>query len=414
MRQSTKQKCASNERLAETTAGGGIEVPPDVLEETPSQKQDDDKPKQSQATRLIQAASTGADFWHTPDGDAYATIVVGDHAEHWPVRSKGFRRWMQHEHYRGSGVAANAQAVQDAIGALEGKAIYDGPEYSVFVRVAEYQGRTFIDLSNSSWQAVEVDDRGWRIVNGPPVKFRRSKAMLPLPTPIQGGSIGALRRFINVHDDDWPLVMAWLVASLYRGPYPLLVFSAEQGSGKSTATKALRSLVDPNSAPLRSEPRNQHDLAIAANNGWVVALDNLSYLPGWLSDALCRLSTGGGFSTRTLYENDEETIFDATRPAIITGIEDVVHRGDLLDRALIVNLPTIAEKDRRAEKEFWTEFEEARPAIFGALLTAVSAVIRNLPNTKLDDLPRMADFALVAAAAEEGMGWPPGTFLCGC
>jgi hypothetical protein len=48
-----------------------------------------------------------------------------------------------------------------------------------------------------------------------------------------------------------------------------------------------------------------------------VALDNLSDIKPWLSDCLCRLSTGGGFSTRTLFENDEETIFNATRPVIL-------------------------------------------------------------------------------------------------
>jgi hypothetical protein len=378
-------------------------------DESPAEEK---KEKQSQATRLLKVATDGATFWHTPDGDAFATMFVDEHAEHWPVRSKGFRRWLQRAFYVGSGAAANAQAVQDAIGALEGKAIFDGPEHGIFVRVAGHDGSIFIDLANPTWQAVEVSPRGWRIVNDPPVKFRRARAMLPLPTPIKGGRIADLRRFINVADTDWPLVLGWLVAALFpRGPYPLLAFSAEQGSGKSTAARTLRSLVDPNSAPLRCEPRDPRDLMIAANNGWLVALDNLSHLPAWLSDALCRLSTGGGFSTRTLYENDEETIFDAMRPVIVTGIEDVVTRGDLLDRSLIVNLPTIAEKDRRAESEFWSEFEVARPVIFGAVLTAVSTALQNLPSTELDTMPRMADFALIATAAEKGLGLERGAFL---
>jgi hypothetical protein len=152
-------------------------------------------------------------------------------------------------------------------------------------------------------------------------------------------------------------------------------------------------------------------LAIAANNGWVVALDNLSYLPTWLSDALCRLSTGGGFATRTLYENDEETIFSAQRPVVITGIEEVATRGDLLDRSILVTLPTISEKHRLPESVFWRQYEVAQAMILGTLLTAVSASIRGLPHVRLAQLPRMADFALWASAGEQAMGLGAGTFM---
>src|SRR5436305_515316 len=81
--------------------------------------------------------------------------------------------------------------------------------------------------------------------------------------------------------------------------------------------RLLRSLVDPSVTPLRSEPREVRDLMIAATSGWVVALDNLSRLPQWLSDSLCRLSTGGGFATRELYTDSDEVLFDAQRPALL-------------------------------------------------------------------------------------------------
>jgi hypothetical protein len=150
---------------------------------------------------------------------------------------------------------------------------------------------------------------------------------------------------------------------------------------------------------------------IAANNGHVVALGNISVLSPWLSDALCRLSTGGGFSTRTLYENDEETIFYGVRPVILNGIDVVAERSDLLDRSLLINLPIIPEDRRRPEAELWGAFERARPRIIGALLDAVSTAIRRLPETKIERLPRMADFALWAASAEPALGLPEGCFL---
>ena len=150
---------------------------------------------------------------------------------------------------------------------------------------------------------------------------------------------------------------------------------------------------------------------IAATNGWIIPLDNLSHLSPWLSDALCRLSTGGGFSTRELYSDFEEVIFDCQRPVILTGIEEVATRGDLLDRSLIVTLPNIPEERRRPESEIWREFDEARPRLLGVLYDAISVALRNLPTTTVDRLPRMADFALWATAAESALAMQPGGFM---
>ena len=135
--------------------------------------------------------------------------------------------------------------------------------------------------------------------------------MLPLPKPEGGGRIEDLRPFVNVPDDqDWCLLVAWVVASLKpSGPYPVLVLHGEQGSAKSTTAEVLRSLIDPSIASLRTAPSEERDLAIAAHNAWVLSYDNMSGVPLWLSDALCRVATGGGFATRTLYEDAEETIF---------------------------------------------------------------------------------------------------------
>ena len=156
-------------------------------------------------------------------------------------------------------------------------------------------------------------------------------------------------------------------------------------------------------------PREERDLFIAANNGHVLAFDNLSALPPWLSDTLCRLASGGGFAVRQLYTDQDEVLFDAARPVILNGIEDVITRPDLADRALFLTLPSISEAQRRPEKELWREFELARPRLLGALLDAASHGLRALPHVRLDRLPRMADFALWAAACETAL-WPSGTF----
>ena len=245
---------------------------------------------------------------------------------------------------------------------LEGKALYDGPELPVYTRLAEHNSAIYLDLGNAQWQAVEITSSGWQVIDTPPVKFRRAKGMLPLPEPVRGGTLAALRPFVNLaSEDDWRLLVSWLLAAFRpTGPYPVLVVYGEQGSAKSSLVRVLRALVDPNTAALRTTSREERDLVIAATNGWLIALDNLSHLPDWLSDALCRLATGSGFATRELYTDADETIFAAQRPIVLNGIEEVATRGDLLDRAITLYLPTIPEDQRKDEKVFWEDL--SRPA----------------------------------------------------
>jgi hypothetical protein len=333
----------------------------------------------SQATALVQLAAD-AELFHTPDSEAFATITVDGHRETWPCKSKAFRRWLARRFYVQHEKAPGSQALQDAIGVLEGKALFKGSEYPVYTQLAEHNGNIYLDLGNAPWEAVEITVDGWRIVTDPPVKFRRARGMLPLPHPSTGGSLDGLRPLINMDDDrQWMLLKAYLVQVLRpRGPYPVLVLHGEQGSAKSTTSRILRALIDPNTAALRSQPRDARDLIIAVNNEWILGLDNLSHLSPWLSHAICRLATGGGFATRELYTDANEALFEAQRPVILNGIEELATRGDLLDRAIITYLPAIAEERRRPEAELRQAFDAKRPALLGALLDAVSLALRTV------------------------------------
>src|SRR6185437_6218954 len=171
---------------------------------------------------------------------------------------------------------------------------FDAPERVTHFRVGGLDGRLYLDLGDETWRAVEIDATGWRVIDNPPVRFRRAAGLQALPAPVAGGSVEALRSFLNVRSDvDFVLVIAWTLACLRNcGPYPVMVLSGEQGSAKSTFSALLRALLDPNTAPLRALPREDRDLFIAASNGHVLAFDNVSGLPAWISDTLCRLATG--------------------------------------------------------------------------------------------------------------------------
>jgi hypothetical protein len=294
---------------------------------------------------------------------------------------------------------------------LDARANIEGDAINVYTRVAGHNGAIYLDLGNDDWDCLEITKDGWHVIHNPPVAFRRSNGMLPLPVPKQHGDVNKLREIINVENDtDWKLIVSWLIGALHpTGPYPVLALNGERGSAKSSATRFLRQLIDGSEAPTRDVPKEPRDLAIAAHNNWILALDNLSSLPQWLSDALCRLATGAGFATRSLYTNDKEIIFNARRPIVFNGIEEVATRGDLLDRAIIVTLPVISK--RMTETSLDLLFEKARAEILGGLLEGIVSALGRLEKTIIADPPRMADFAQWVVAAEYGLSWPGNVWL---
>ena len=352
------------------------------------------------------------ELFHTPTGVAFADFITEGRRETWPIRSKRFRTWMQRCYYQATGGAASAAEIRSALDLLEARAQFDGPERKVHVRIAEHGGRIYLDLADEQWRAVDIGPDGMaggRMPTSALPPACRDIAAVRYPNKV--GPIEALNSFLNLAGrNDFVLIVAWPLAALRAGgPYPLLAISGEQGSVKSVLSKLLKALIDPNPALVRSLSRQERELMIAANNGYLLAFDNLSGLPNWLSDALCRLATGGSFAARQLYTDNEEILFEAARPILLNSIEEVVSRPDLADRAIFLTLAPVGETQRRPGSELWREFEIAQPRILGVLLDAVVHGLRAMSDVHLEALPRMADFALWATACETAR-WPAGTF----
>jgi hypothetical protein len=372
---------------------------------------------QSRADRLIGLASdAGLELFHDPDQQSWASVRVDTHWENYPIRARAFQLFLLRIYYLNTGESPGAQAIRAAAELFEAQALFDGEECPVHLRVAEHGGRLYLDLCDRGWRAIEIDHDGWRVVDRPSAKFRRTRGSQPLPEPEHGGSLEELRLFFNVDRHGWILIRAFLVAALRPGfSLPILVAKGEQGAGKSTACRVISSLIDPRTSALRGVPREVRDLTAAARNSWLVCFDNLSRLPEDLADAACRLATGGGFGGRQLYSDHDEAIFDATRPLVFNAIPDLgTARPDFLDRALIVEFLSITPEGRRDEAEFWREFSERRPRILGALLDAAVVGLCNLPQVRLDRPPRLADFALWVSACEEALGMKPGEAMAAC
>jgi hypothetical protein len=270
----------------------------------------------------------------------------------------------------------------------------------------------FLDLGDPSGRAVKIRADGWLVVDRPVVHFRRPEGLLPLPTPSHDGSIDLLWSYVNLRNSDFRLLVAWLTAALRPvGPYPILSLHGEQGSAKSTLARVIRLLIDPQACPLLAQPKSTRDLMATALNGWLLAYDNISAVPDWLSDSLCRLVFGGGFAARALFSNDDRSVIHAQRPVILNGIADFVRRGDLIDRTVFLHLLPILPISRRSENEFWRSFHADYPRILGGVLDAVVAGLHTLPSVSLTELPRMADYAQWGEAVGRGLGWESESFL---
>jgi hypothetical protein len=273
----------------------------------------------------------------------------------------------------------------------------------------------FLDLGDSSGGAIAIGDHGWSVVDRPDVYFRRPEGLLPLPLPARGSSIDLLRPYVNLTEPDLRLMIAWLTAALRPvGPYPVLVLNGEQSSGKGTLARILRHLIDAQTSPVLALPSRMENLMTTAVNGWLLAYENISSIPDWLSDYVCQLAFGGGFASRTLFTNDERSVIYAQRPVILIGITDIVMKGDLRDRSVFLNMTAIPDDSWRTERAFWPAFRADYPRILGAVLDAIAGGMRELPSVDLKTLPRMAEYAEWGEAVGRALGWGAGMVPTTC
>lgn len=365
-----------------------------------------------QRDTLLEALD-GAELWHSPEKAAYATISVNGHRENWRIDSSAFQRWAAGQFYRATGGAPAGQMLADALRVLSVRAIEEGRCHKPMMRTGWENGESWLDLCDNDWRAVKITSNGWEVIEQPPVKFVRSETMAPLPVPEAGHLIEEFRGHVNADDNDYSLIVAWLVAALWgrASAYPVLALGGEQGSGKTTMARMLRTLADPSAVPALALPKDERDLFVQAMSGHTLSFDNVSKVDAWFSDAVCRLSTGSGFLTRKLHSDSEPFWFQGSRPVLLNGIPSLTDRADLAERALTVRLLRIDETTRQSEDDFWLEWTKVLPGILGSLLDAVSSAVRRYDETKLQRSPRMADFARLMAAAEPGLGWEAGAFM---
>ena len=371
----------------------------------------------SQTDRLVHLAQRQYKLGISTDGEPFAVPKDGPFiAKELRTSSDGLRAELVVAYLECHGKVPSSSLLADAMLAVEGLARQEVPT-ELHLRSVVNRDALWVDLGGPLGLTVKVTPQRWSIESRAPVLFRRTPLTgeLPLPTtaaadapdaalPSAMVGVERLRRLIGLdpHPEMWNLVLGWLVTALRSNiPRPVLALVGEQGSAKTTTARMLVGLVDPSPAAVRSAPRNDRDWHTVAAGSAVVALDNLSGVPDWLSDLICRAVTGEAYPRRRLYTDGDIVVDAYQRSILLTGIDLGALRGDLLDRALVLELPRIAENQRRPQADVMAEYEAARAEIFCGLLSLIAATLRHESNVRLKSLPRMADHARLLAALDE-------------
>lgn len=362
----------------------------------------------SVAAQLVQIALDRYDLFVSEDGRPYAVENDGPNIA-LPLRGKaGLRARLAKVYAAESGHtrAAGQSALSDAMTVLEGYAD-EGERRATPIRVAWHDGSIVVDLGTPDGRCVIVGPDGWRRESRSPVTFRRSGAMKRLPDPTRDGDgLAKLRGLLNIEDDDFRLLVGFLVAAFIPDiPHPILTFTGEQGTGKSSAAKAVISLIDPSGAPKRTAPRDVKEWSRQASASWALCLDNISTIPVWLSDALCKAVTGDGIVDRALYTDDDVIVLEFRRVLALTTIDAGALRGDLAERMLSLELQLIPDHERREEAELERAYADAHASILASLFDLLAEVLAVRDSVTLERKPRMADFARVLAAVDKVCGW---------
>jgi len=289
----------------------------------------------------------------------------------------------------------------DALTCLVGEALEKEPT-PVHVRIAPRGDDIVIDLGTANGEVIIVNQDGWDFAPDGDVLFRRTALTAAFPRPDKNGDVYALRKLLNMSDKTFQLTLGWLLAGLIPDmPHAIAFLGGVQASGKSTAGEFLTRVIDPSPAPLRTQPKDIDDWACTADGSWCLCIDNVSYIPPWWSDALCKCVTGDGLIKRTHYTNSDLTVLSFRRVVMLTSIDAGALKGDLASRLLMLELDDIPNSSRRDDKALKSEFNQMQPYIFGGLLNLLVRVRRELPRFADAPAPRMADFSKVLSALDE-------------
>lgn len=375
----------------------------------------DPKSKNNQANVLLEAILSNKDVvvFHDEQKNGHIALEISGHQEILPLKGKAMRRWVAREIYTGQKKVPSGEVIKNVLGVLEGKALFEGEEIQLQNRVAWYNNELFYDLTNKSHEVIKINEDGWEVLDKAPIIFKRYPHNKNQVMPVKNGDVNLLLNYVNITNPEHRLLLlVFLVSCFVPGiPHAMLVIFGAQGSSKSTLSKLARLLVDPSLIEVASFPHNQKELIQALAHHYFLFFDNVSHINEEESDTLCKAITGGGYTKRELYSDDEDIIYSFMRCIGMNGINLVTTRPDLLERSLLLELERIDSSNRKTEKELYQSFFTDLPVILGGVFDVLVKALKIQPTITLDCHHRMADWSLWGCAIAKALGYSQEEFL---
>lgn len=354
--------------------------------------------KESVAKKLLQLVEN-FELWINQNDEKFITVFIDGRIKNIKIDSKEFRDLLQFFYFQKYGKPTHTQAILEAISTLSGKALCEGKKVRSFVRIGKLEDIIELDLVN---KVVRITADEITTTN-PLCKFVSSTSLLPLPLPdldISKDDWKLLKIFVNSHEKNIILALAWLIGCFnIDGEFPVLnIIGEREGIGKSTASKFLKSTIDPTVIPIKPLPKTEDDLLTVCLHNHIVAFDNLSHLSDNMSDAICRVSTASGLAKRKLYTDADVVLYFVKNPLILNGIDFFAERRDLRRRCIHIELQKLTDPKPITQLE--SEFNFYHPRLLGWLCKAVQLALKEKIKSDIN-LTDMASFVEFVCKTEK-------------
>lgn len=317
-----------------------------------------------------------------------------------PMRGTyGMRQRLAADMYLQTGRAANSEALTTVLNLAEGAAM-GRRRVTPNLRIAAHEGAVFLDLGREDGKAVMLQPGRWCVVDRPPVLFTRTALTAELPLPAEQGDMDKVRDLINiVGPDEWALYIACRIASLFPGiTHPIEIISGPPGSVKTGVTRITSNWIDASPA-MQPVPRDERTWAAMAGGRYVMAMDNVSGVPRWWSDALCKAASGDGWVDRALYTDGDLYVTAFRSVIVMNGITLGALQGDLADRLAAHRLSRLTAW--RSDDEVAATWALAHPSALAWLLDRAAEIFSDMLSVTQSTAPdRLTRFSQIVSLVD--------------
>ncbi|HSF49642.1 MAG TPA: primase alpha helix C-terminal domain-containing protein, partial [Nitrososphaeraceae archaeon] len=372
---------------------------------------------------LVKLAMENSSLFKDEFDTPYALVKINDHFEVMAIDGSKFKKYLSKLYYdNNDNKSANSEGINNAKMTLGANAVFKSQTIPLHLRIAwsnpETKDSIYYDMTDEKSRCIKITKgESWKIVeNQIEVLFKRFGHQSPQLEPLHDYDSKILDKFVDSlnikNETDKILIKVWIVSLLIPViSIPMVLPFGPEGSAKSTLQKKIKLLIDPSSLDLLSIYNDKTQFIQQLSHNFLCFYDNVRYEPPWLSDETCRAITGGAFSKRELFTNDEDIPYRYKKRMSFSGINIIFKEADALDRSIRIELEKLDPKKKIPDEKIDSELKQQTPQLLGYIFDIVAKALEIKDTVSLEELPRMADFAVWGEAIARAMGYKPFEFL---